>query len=79
MASRAAGKVADGVLLSRPVTYFTISLRPLIKGSPSARRIFARHLPGSRSKARTTKCFYSMAENPSKCSTAQQYWRYSQE
>jgi hypothetical protein len=54
IASRAASKAADGVALSIPVINCTILLRPLTRGSPLYRRIFARHLPGSCSKARTT-------------------------
>jgi hypothetical protein len=64
MASRATSSAADGVALSTPVTYCTILLRPVKRGFPIYRRIFARHLPGSRSNARTTKCLYSMRAPP---------------
>ena len=64
MASRATSRAADGVALSTPVTYCTTLLRPVKRGFPIYRRIFARHLPGSRSNARTTKCLYSMRAPP---------------
>jgi hypothetical protein len=64
MASRATSSAADGVALSTPVTYWTTLLRPEKRGFPIYRRIFARHLPGSRSNARTTKCLYSMRAPP---------------
>lgn len=64
MASRATSRAADGVALSTPVTYCTTLLRPAKRGFPIYRRIFARHLPGSRSNARTTNCLYSMRAPP---------------
>ena len=64
MASRATSRAADGVALSTPVAYCTTLLRPANTGFPIYRRTFARHLPGSRSNVRTTKCLYSMCAPP---------------
>ena len=60
IASRAASKAADAVVLSTPVINCTTRFWPVRSGFPMGRRIFARHLPGSRSNARTTNLLYSM-------------------
>jgi hypothetical protein len=60
IASRAASKAADAVVLSTPVINCTTRFWPVRRGFPIGRRIFARHLPGSRSNARTTNLLYSM-------------------
>lgn len=72
MASSAMSRAADAVVASAPVTNCQIFLRPVIKGLRLDREIFARHLPGSRSKASTTNPRYSMRPPP-EISTA---WSY---
>jgi hypothetical protein len=72
MASSAISRAADAVVASAPVTNCQIFLRPVISGLRLDREIFARHLPGSRSKASTTNPRYSMP-TPPEIPTA---WRY---